>query len=436
MFRHSLDVLQRKWLAQEFSPPLLLRGARQVGKTWLARELGRLHGDFIEVNLEEQREVLPFFEKNFSDPCKLLADLSAWFRRPIDPKQTLLFIDEIQESQAALSSLRYFKEKMPSLRVVATGSLLEFRLKELSFPVGRIDFYWVQPMNFEEFLLANSINTKNIENIDSSILKLRLHEYFFTGGLPEAVLKFTQTQSIAEATQVVRRLAVAYRADFPKHSKRTQLGLLQLLYDSLPRHWGKKIKYSSITSEFKARELSVAMLLLEDAGLLRRCLHTAANGVPLSAEAKLSDFKLFSLDIGVGLHLQQLSPLNTTFDDLINKGGVLEQFIAQELCFQNELNQNSELFFWHRAAKSATAEVDFMLATNAQVVPVEVKSGRNQKSKSLRIFMEEKQSKSAIKVVLEGDKIEVKAGITRVPAYYFFRVLRPITNLNEPIIMV
>lgn len=398
MKRVLLSRLENQWLRQDGTPPLLLRGARQVGKTWLARELGRLYGHLVEVNLETDRETHAAFDAFFGDPQSLIKNLGVAARKPIIPGQSFLFLDEIQECESALKSLRYFKEKMPGLKVLATGSLLEFLFKKLSFPVGRVDFQWLQPMNLLEFIWASSPGVERIDELVPPLLEKRMQEYLSVGGLPESVLHFTQSGSVLDAAPVIKRLSAAYRADFPKYASTVQTPLLSLIYDRVPRLWGEKIKYTSLSPDYRARDLEAAIHVLIDAGLLRRSLHSSANGLPLSAEAKFKDFKLFSLDVALGLTQLQAGAPTPRFEDLLNKGEVLEQLVAQELCAYTGLNEEPQLYFWRRETPSSRAEVDFLISRQGRVIPLEVKSGTNQKSKSLALFLQEKKREEAYKI--------------------------------------
>ncbi len=422
MKRIVFSNLQSQWLRQNHSAPLLIRGARQVGKTWLARELGRLHGDMVEINLETERDAHRIFESHFGDPTHLIQNLGAIARQPIIAGQTLLFLDEIQECPAALKSLRYFKEKMPTLKVIATGSLLEFLLKEVSFPVGRVDFQWLQPLNVLEFLWATCPGVEDVTALDSSVLSARMEEYLTVGGMPEAVLRFSESASVVEAQAVIKRLSAAYRADFPKYGSRVQTPILNLLYDRLPRHWGEKIKYSTLSADYRALQLRQAMDLMIDAGLLRQSRHSSANGLPLGAEAKDKDFKLFSLDVGLGLAQLQLGSPLPHFADLMNKGAVLEQLVAQELCAYGALNEAPQLFFWRRETPTSKAEVDFLIPRQGRVVPLEVKSGTNLKSKSLGLFLGEKKLTEAYKITWDKEGKD-RSGRTLVPLWRVHQLL-------------
>jgi predicted AAA+ superfamily ATPase len=403
MKRSAVQYLESHWLNKKGALPLILRGARQVGKTWIARALGNQYGDTLEINFETDREYHLVFERHFGKPDLLVSNLEAISGKKIVPGKTLLFLDEIQECEASVKSIRYFKEQLPELKVIAAGSLLEFILKDIGFPVGRAETFFIQPLCFSEFLEASGIDSNSVDQIDDEILNQKLTDYFLVGGLPDSVLAYQVRKNPLDSIEVLKRISLAYRNDFPKYSKKIDLPILNLIYDRSPMLWGKKTKYVSLSDEYRAKDLNRGIDLLADAGLLQRCMHTSAHGVPLAAEAKHSSFKLFSNDIGIGLQQLQVNPALISFNELINKGGVLEQFVAQELKANQPLNQMPQLFYWHREQKSALSEVDFIISDFDQVIPIEVKSGKNTKSKSLSRFMEEKNSKLGVKVSIYGE---------------------------------
>lgn len=416
------------WSRRAKRKPLLLRGARQVGKTWLVRELGKTFENFVEYNLESQPETHEFFKKNFGDPAKLIKFLEADSGQMIRPGRTLLFLDEIQECSEAILSLRYFKENMPELHVVAAGSLIEFAMRELSFPVGRIESQYVFPLSFLEYLSALRQDAL-IDLLDGrSMLPETLHgrmieelrTYMLIGGLPEVVETYSLKRDLHETQRVLQQLATNFRSDFAKYSKSSQLSHLRKVFDQAPAQLGKKLVYANISHEIRSRELSEAVDLLQLAGIVTKCHHTSGNGVPLSAEITEKKFKLFFVDIGLAcrvLGLRLNKELILRPEDIINRGGLAEQFVAQELLATTSSDETPELFYWHREERAAQAEVDFLIEKDNQVVPVEVKSGSSAKSKSLKLFMSEKNVPQGYRLSLENNISAENSVIRHLPLY-------------------
>ena len=435
MIRRAVTTELIQWFQNPHAKPLLVRGARQVGKTWVCRRLGAEAQDFLEINFEVEVSLRQVFEQYFGDPEKLVRNLESYFSREIVPGKTLLFFDEIQECPSAIMSLRYFFEKMPQCRVIATGSLLEFALSELGFPVGRVDFTWLHPLSFQEFLNALGVSTKDDPDVDAVAnpkLREALMIYLQIGGLPKVVATWVETKSFLECQNLLQNLAAAYRADFSKYASRAKLEPVRIVFEQIPRLWGNVTKFSELTIDFRARELREAINLLRWAGLLTTALHTKANGVPLGAEASGTHFKLFSLDVGLGNRLLGLKLGDPILvNELIHRGGLMEQFVAQELRALSAWNEEPQLYFWQREKKSSQAEVDFVVARGPQVVPIEVKSGEKGKAKSLGIFISEKSSPFGLKLSMNGayDR-EVGASdckpssVIRVPLYRAFQAFR------------
>lgn len=406
------------WKNKGKRKPLLLRGARQVGKTWAVRNLSTYFENFVEINLEERPELHSLFDKYFGRPEKLIEQLGLVLEQKIEIDKTLLFIDEIQENLNALLSLRYFYEKLPGLHVVAAGSLLEFSLKEISSPVGRIEFQYIFPMNFLEYLwaikredLVSCIQEMNKKEISEQVHNLLLDEikiYSFLGGMPEVIQTYLETKDLRQCSEKQAQLINTYRLDFNKYAKRTQVPHLRLLFDSIPRQFGEKFIYSNIASDIKTRELGSSLELLCEAGLVYKCYHSSSNGVPLSAELNSKKFKAYFLDIGLALKLLGINPKELPllkYEDLINRGGLAEQFVHQELISQTEKGEIPQTFYWHREAQNSSAEIDFVQSVYEKVIPIEVKSGPGRSSKSLSIFIAEKKANLAIKISKDPFKI-------------------------------
>ncbi len=417
MKRLTLQYLQR-WRLRIKRAPLLVRGARQVGKTWLIREFAKNFRSFVEINLESDVEYHQPFREFFGKPDDLIRTLSLLSGKKITPGETLLFLDEIQASKEVLLALRYFKEKLPTLHVIAAGSLLEFTIQDLSFPVGRIEFFHLFPLNFEEYLLAlgredllSAVREADASKpLPVSVHQLLLEEvshYGLMGGMPEVVSAYVETKDLSEVQVLQQRLISNFREDFYKYAKRAQLELLRKLFDGIPRLLGQKFKYSHVDPEVRSREMGIALDLLVDAGLAYKIRHTSAQGIPLASQVKESKFKVFALDIGLalrllGLNLSQLFPERKSL--LANRGALAEQFVAQEILSYTPDNDTPRLHYWHRESKSSQAEVDFVIEREASIMPIEVKSEKGGRMKSLNLFIQEHQKfvKSALKISSEN----------------------------------
>lgn len=429
MNRIALKQLQL-WKTSSNRTPLLIRGARQVGKTWLVREAGKFFPSFVEINLEADPEYREPFKDFFGKPKELLSTLELMLGRKIVAGETLLFLDEIQYSKEALLALRYFKEKIPLLHVIACGSLLEFTIKELSFPVGRIDFFYLFPLSFEEYLLARQREdlAEAIDHADvgrpipKAVHDLLLEEvgiYTLIGGMPEVVGAYVQTKDIDECAKIQQRLIGTFREDFYKYAARAKVENLRRVFEGIPRLLGQKFKYARIDPEMRPRETAPALQLLVEAGLVYKTFHTSAHGVPLGSQIRETKFKAFFLDVGLaikllGLNYAQLFLERKTL--LSNRGAIAEQFVAQELLAHTPQNDQPQLYYWHREAKSSTAEVDFILAKGDLIIPIEVKSALGSKTKSLNLFVRErKEIAYALKFSMEN--FSQKERLKTIPFY-------------------
>ncbi|MEI6397205.1 MAG: ATP-binding protein [Pseudomonadota bacterium] len=418
----------RIWSKKGGRKPLLLRGARQVGKTWLVRELGKSFETFVEFNLEAQPELQKHFLSSFGKPESLVKLLEAESGKSIRPFSTLLFIDEVQECPEAIIALRYFKEKMPDLHVIAAGSLVEFALRELSFPVGRIETMHVFPLSFAEYLsargkselrmsLAAEFDQSVREHLHGMLLdELRL--FMLVGGMPEVVARFVDSRDIEDAQATQQQLVTNFRMDFSKYASHAKIPHVRKVFDGVPRQLGRKFVYSHVAADVRSRELAAALSLLEEAGVVSRAFHSSGNGVPLSAESAIKLFKVYFVDIGLcnrllGLRLSQELALRPEL--IVNRGGMAEQFVAQELLALTPPDAIPALHYWHREERAAQAEVDFLFELDHQVLPIEVKSGTSSKTKSLRIFMREKES--GIGVCLSSSPLAMNESIRRIPLY-------------------
>lgn len=399
MYRQILEEL-KKWHHKVNRKPIILRGARQVGKTTVIRQLGEDFDNFIEINFEESPELATFFDGNLN-PDEIITNLQNYLNVRIENGRTLLFFDEIQACSRALLSLRYFFEKRPELHILAAGSLIDFELESISFPVGRVDFYYLYPLNFIEFLYAlgkeklvqNSVHqTQYPQAIHKQLLSL-LRDYTIIGGMPQVVKEYIESGDLVECQNIQSSIIETFQADFPKYAKKNRIKYLSTVFNAIPLQLGRKLKYTNISNLYKARELGSAFELLEKAGLVIPVYHTSANGLPLEYEKNFKKFKAIFFDIGLALRILHV-PIKELFlnDDitLINEGGLAEQFVGQELLAYSSCREKGHLYYWHREAKSSNAEIDYVIESDGKVLPIEVKSGLKGKIKSLQIFINEK----------------------------------------------
>ena len=410
MYRKALyDLIE--WKDRPSRKPLIIRGARQVGKTWLVRKFAGQFANLVEINFDKNPEKAQLFAGRDISRCLQLLQIDC--DAEIIPGKTLLFLDEIQGAPELLPLLRYFYEERGDLHVIAAGSLLEFLLADhdFSMPVGRVEYLHLGPMDTEEFLLAlgqerltkflkdYSLDDNIPESIHLSLLNF-LKLFWIIGGMPAAVAWYGNSGKLAEAIREHAVILQTYEDDFSKYRKRIYPERLRKVFRRIPALIGNKLKYVRLDPEERSRELADSLHLLEMARVIYRVRHSAGNGVPLGAEAKERDFKPLFLDTGLvstslGLRLPGLEVV----DDLlmVNNGALAEQFVGQHLLYGGPSYEKPQLFYWNREQKSASAEVDYLIAHEDKVVPVEVKAGKTGTLKSLQVFVAEKKSPVALR---------------------------------------
>ena len=415
-FRRNIDAELLRWAKESNKKPLLLRGARQVGKTCSIREFSKSFRYFLEVNFESDSEVRSLFEKNLS-PKEISRDLSVYYNVPVVPGETLVFFDEIQSCKNAISSLRFFHEQYPELHVVAAGSLLEFALSEIpSFGVGRIRSMFIYPFSFDEFLSAMGeeelLRVKNeaslispLSNLLHEKLNRLLKEFLVLGGMPEVVMNYAVKKDINECQNVLNDLIISYKTDFSKYKKRVPPLRITEVFNSVAKQSGSKFIYSRTESKSDIQQIKTAAELLVMAGLVIPVTHSSSNGIPLGAEANLKKRKLLIFDTGILQRLLGLDIRNLLFQndfDAINKGAIAEVFAGLEILKAMSCYEKNDLYFWQREAVSSSAEVDYVLQIKDKVIPVEVKSAKKGSMKSLYIFLEEKKSEYGVRLSMEN----------------------------------
>lgn len=409
MERKALNTLSA-WLTQSGRMPMVLRGARQVGKTYLVRQLAAKHQlKLIEFNFEKNPEYFQLFADN--DVKKLIKTLELREGKPIDIHRTLLFLDEIQQAPALLAKLRWFKEDLPELAVIATGSLLDFMLQnyQLSMPVGRISYCYLEPLSFEEFLTATgfdmlvdflasyTLKEAMPVTIHHRLLEL-LRQYFLVGGMPAAIAEWINQHSLLDVSAIQQNLLGAYRDDFNKYPSRIEKGRLEEAFISIPRQLGKKFVYKHVNQDIQSVQIRNALNLLTSARICHYVYNTDAQGIPLGAGVNSKYFKIVLLDIGLAnallrLHLDYIEP---NFQ-LMNEGGMAEQFVGQMLRTLNRFYMDPELYYWAREEKTSHAEIDYIIQHGGQLIPIEVKSGKTGTLKSLHLLMGLRQWPMAVR---------------------------------------
>ncbi len=403
----------QNWLISIDRKPLVIRGARQVGKTWLVRHLAEKNQkQIVELNFEKQPQLASLFSA--TDVNKILIALGVVINQKIDPNECILFLDEIQAAPQLFSKLRWFAEELPKLPVIAAGSLLEFVLEEHTFsmPVGRISYMHLEPLSFEEFVLANDKvqlyeYLKNYQwKIDTPTLvheqMMRLFkEYLLIGGMPGVVSNWITENSLKRVHQIQSDLLATYRDDFSKYRGRISIEKLDETVMAIPRMLGEKFVYSHVNSEVTAKTIKNILELLSKARLCHRVSATLANGIPLAAELRDKYFKEIFLDTGLccaalGLNLNQINTENELI--MINNGGIAEQVAGQLLRTINPPYLEPSLYYWLREEKDSNAEVDYIIQHGNQVVPVEIKAGSTGGLKSLHLFMGLKKLPIAVRI--------------------------------------
>lgn len=392
--RRFIDDDLKKWKEGKRRKPLILRGARQVGKTWSLKAFGDSQfGDLALVDLERNPALRRIFDGDLSSR-RICGDLELFLGQKITPGKTLLFIDEIQAAPRAITALRYFYEEMPELHVVAAGSLLEFALKEASFPVGRIQFLTLHPLCFAEYLeavgnpQAAAILQKPaaISRPVHDMLCGELKRYFFIGGMPACVKAYQETESFADAFEVQAEIIDSFRMDFVKYTPQVDRFCLDAVFSMIAQQVGSQIKYSRLADGYSNPTLKKAFELLCLANVVRKVPSVDPSGLPLGATASSKIFKALMLDIGLMRYISGMpADLEYAKTDLLSiyRGAMAEQFVGQEMT----ISQNGSLFYWDRQAKSSSAEVDYLAVMDGKIHPVEVKSGASGSLKSLHLFL-------------------------------------------------
>lgn len=418
----SIDKTLEEWKESTTHKPLLLRGARQVGKSSAVRHLGTQFKYFAEVNFESAKSIATFFKGDL-DVKLISSKISNYIQVPIIPGQTLLFLDEIQACPEAIMALRFFKEDYPELHVIAAGSLLEFALQSLpTFGVGRIHSVFMYPMTFDEFLVAMDMGGLLAMRREATVthpLDAPFHDklvnlfrtYLMVGGMPEAVATWRETTDFLKCQQVHQDIILTYEDDFNKYGRRVNPELLRLTLHGVCHQIGHKLTFSRISEGYRSAQIREALNLLTLAGLVIPVVGTSANGVPLDAESDEKRAKYLFLDSGLLLAILHLDGqlghdlikliMTATPQDLINKGSITEMVAGLEISRYKSPVMRPRLFYWEKTGNSI-AEIDYLSIRSMKVLPIEIKAGTQGGMKSLWIFMREKHLNNAVRCSLEN----------------------------------
>ncbi len=424
MKRTAYGNLQ-EWKQSKNRKPLLIRGARQVGKTWLMKNFGKSEYDtYAYVNFESNKRLKHIFEDDF-DIDRIIMAIEIETGVSIQAENTLIILDEIQEAEGALTSLKYFNENAPQYHVMSAGSLLGVALSNhTSFPVGKVNFLDLYPMTFIEFLhaigessladLLKKADWKLTSGFKSKYIQL-LKQYYFVGGMPEVVLSFKREKDFEEVRTIQKQILLAYEQDFSKHAPNAIVPRIRMLWNALPAQLtkeNKKFIYGIIRQGARAKDYELAMSWLIDCGLTHKVNRVTTSGFPLKAYEDFNAFKLFIVDLGllsamVNLDAKTLLEGNAVFREF--KGALTEQYVHQQLV----TNADVSIYYW--TADNASAEIDFIIQYKGQIAPIEVKAEENLQAKSLRIFCEKYKPATAIRTSMSDYRKE--EWLTNLPLY-------------------
>lgn len=415
MYRIAMEKLL-KWKQSKRRKPLIIEGARQVGKTWLMKAFGRqAYADTVYINFDSNSRMAELFASDL-DTDRLVMGLELYAGRKIDPDNALLIFDEVQEVPRALSSLKYFYENAPQYHIVCAGSLLGIALHQgTSFPVGKVDFLKLYPLSFKEFLMATG-KERFAELLDQRDFRMitsfkqtymdALKHYYFVGGMPEAVQSFAENKDFNEVREIQKRILAAYEQDFSKHAPNEIVPRLRMLWNSIPSQLAKENKkfiYGLVREGARAKDYETAIMWLSDCGLVHKVSRVHSAGMPLRAYEDLKAFKLFVVDVGLlgcmaGLRQRTLLDGNDLFVEF--KGALTEQYVCQQLKTIPDLN------IYYYTNDRGSCEVDFVVDTGEQIVPVEVKAKVNLRAKSLKTYQEKYAPEVSIRTSMADYKKE------------------------------
>lgn len=415
MYRNAMEELY-KWKEKKNKKPLVIRGARQVGKTWIMKKFGEsAYKKTVYINFDNNQQMKELFDKDMKTD-RIIMGLELYTGNKINPEETLLIFDEVQEVPKALTSLKYFNENAPEYQIICAGSLLGVALHEgTSFPVGKVEFMDLYPLSFSEFMRAMGkeqfVQLLKEGNFDLATTFRQdyidlLKYYYYVGGMPEVVSNFAENMDFNEAREIQKRILMAYEQDFSKHAPNEIIPRIRMLWNSIPSQLtkeNKKFVYGLIKEGSRAKEYEMSMLWLIDCGLVHKVQRVTAPNLPLKAYEDLKAFKLFMLDVGllscmVNLKQSVLLEGNELFKEF--KGALTEQYVLQQLITLN----NIDTYYWTNDRGSA--EIDFLVDTGDEIVPIEVKAETNLKAKSLKSYYEKFSPEISIRTAMTDYKKE------------------------------
>lgn len=415
MYRIAIEKLY-KWKNSKRRKPLIIEGARQVGKTWLMKKFGeQAYADTVYINFDSNSRMADLFSADL-DTDRLIMGLELYAGRKINPDNTLLIFDEVQEVPRALASLKYFYENAPQYHIVCAGSLLGIALHQgTSFPVGKVDFLKLYPLSFSEFLMAtgNERFAELLKNQDYEMITSfkqtyidALKHYYFVGGMPEAVQSFAESKDFNEVRAIQKRILAAYEQDFSKHAPNEIVPKIRMLWNSIPSQLArenKKFIYGLVREGGRAREYETAIMWLSDCGLVHKVSRVNAAGIPLKAYEDLKAFKLFIVDVGLlgcmtGLRQRTLLDGDNLFVEF--KGALTEQYVCQQL------KTIEDLGVYYYTNDRGSCEIDFVVDTGEQIVPIEVKAETNLRAKSLKTYRERFEPELSVRTSMADYKKE------------------------------
>ena len=415
MYRIAIEKLY-KWKNSKRRKPLIIEGARQVGKTWLMKEFGKqAYADTVYINFDSNSRMADLFSADL-DTDRLIMGLELYAGRKINPDNTLLIFDEVQEVPRALASLKYFYENAPQYHIVCAGSLLGIALHQgTSFPVGKVDFLKLYPLSFSEFLMAtgNERFAELLKNQDYEMITSfkqtyidALKHYYFVGGMPEAVQSFAESKDFNEVRAIQKRILAAYEQDFSKHAPNEIVPKIRMLWNSIPSQLArenKKFIYGLVREGGRAREYETAIMWLSDCGLVHKVSRVNAAGIPLKAYEDLKAFKLFIVDVGLlgcmtGLRQRTLLDGDDLFVEF--KGALTEQYVCQQL------KTIEDLGVYYYTNDRGSCEIDFVVDTGEQIIPIEVKAETNLRAKSLKTYRERFEPELSVRTSMADYKKE------------------------------
>lgn len=418
-----------EWKNSPYRKPLILKGVRQVGKTWVLKEFGkRYYENVAYFNFDENEEYRQFFETT-KDVNRILQNLMIAGNQKIEPEKTLIVFDEVQDCPKVINSLKYFCENAPQYHIACAGSLLGIALsKAASFPVGKVNFMQIDPMTFTEFLLANG--DENLVNYLDSVSTIeplpdaffnplyeKLKMYYVTGGMPESVKMWTEARDIGAMQEALRGIIEAYERDFAKHPDLREFPKISMIWKSIPSQLSrenKKFIYKVVKEGARAREYEDALQWLVDARLVHKVFRSSAPNLPISAYDDLSAFKIYMVDVGLLRRLAQLSPSafgegNRLFVEF--KGALTENYVLQTLVTQFEVSPR----YWSQ--NNPPYEVDFIIQRENDIFPVEVKSEANTSSKSMKKFRELFPDKVKLRIRFSLDNLKLDDDVLNIPLF-------------------